>query len=183
VRAEWRRAAIGAGVLALHALLALVLIRMQFTAPTPPQAEHEITLLLMPAPKPPKREENKTPAASTPATRTAPAFSLPKEFTSPNAITEPESHALDGVGASLGCGASNYDALDKEHRAQCGNGPWAYNKEQRETAALIIKAPPRGMTPMERAERIRSTADPCGAEKLTHQVECIHHVIYGDKLP
>jgi hypothetical protein len=183
VRAEWRKPAIGAGVLALHALLALVLIRMQFAAPAPPQAEHEITLLLMPAAKPPKLEENKTPTASTPATRTAPAFSIPKEFTaSPNAITLPENHALDGVGASLGCGASNYDALDPEHRANCGSGPWAYNKDQRETASLIIKAP-RGMTPMERAERIRSTADPCGAEKLTHQNDCIDRVIHGDRLP
>jgi hypothetical protein len=170
-------------VLALHALLVLMLIRMQFAAPAPPQAEHEITLLLMPAAKPPKREENKTPTASTPATRTAPAFSLPKEFTAPNAITEPESHALDGVGASLGCGASNYDALDKDHRAQCGNGPWAYNKEQRETAALIIKAPHAAMNGAERAERIRSTADPCAAEKLTHQNDCIYKILWGDKLP
>ena len=69
MRAEWRRAAIGAGVLTLHALLALVLIRMQFAAPTPPRAEHEITLLLMPAAKPPKREENKTPTETTPAAK------------------------------------------------------------------------------------------------------------------
>ena len=183
MRAEWRKPAIGACVLALHALLALVFIRMQFGPPQAPKAEHEITLLLLPAPKPSKLEVKTAPTGTPAPARTEPAFAIPKQFTSPNTITEPESHALDGVGASLGCGASNYDALDKEHRAQCGNGPWAYNKEQRETASLIIKAPLRGMTPMERAERIRSTVDPCAAEKLTHQVECIHHIIYGDKLP
>lgn len=182
MRAQWRKPAIGAGVLALHVLLALMLIRMQF-APETPRAEHEITLLLMPAPEPPPPQEKKTPSESTPPARTAPAFSIPRQFTSPNAITEPDSHALDGIGASLGCGASTYDTLDAEHRAHCGSGPWAYNKDRRETAALIIKAPPPGMSAMERAERIRSTVDPCAAEKLTHQVDCIYHIIYGDKLP
>lgn len=182
-RAEWRKPAIGASVLALHALLALVFIRMQFGPPPGHKPEHEITLLLLPAPKPPQQEVKTAPPGAPAPARTEPAFVIPKQFTSPNTITTPDSHALDGVGASLGCGASNYDALDKEHRANCGNGPWGYNKEQRETASLIIKAPPRGMTAMERAERIRSTVDPCAAEKLTHQTECIHHVIYGDKLP
>jgi hypothetical protein len=175
---DWRKPAMAVGVAALHGLFALFLIRMEF-APPPPESDAETTIFLLPLP--PKPEEKKT-EPSEPARSHAitiaqpPAFTLPPAWRGPNAPTAP------GLGVSLGCAATNYDSLDKSQRAACGNGPWKYDAAARETASLIIKAP-HVMSAADRAERIRSTVDPCAAEKLTHQTDCIYKVIYGDKLP
>ncbi|HEX3673646.1 MAG TPA: hypothetical protein VHU87_05185 [Rhizomicrobium sp.] len=174
----WRKPLIGAGVLALHALLLAGLLDMH--SPPPPREEaRETTLLLLPLPHP-KPPEEKTLPAPTPASH-AITITIPKNFvTPPNTETLP---GAQGLGMALGCGAPNYDSLSPAERASCKHGPWGYDAQARETASLIIKAPPPPMSAADRAWRIRSTTDPCGAEKLAHIPFCIHKIIYGDKLP
>ncbi|MGH6871678.1 MAG: hypothetical protein ACREHE_09235 [Rhizomicrobium sp.] len=181
--ASWRNPAIGACVLALHAVALLVLIRWQFASPPPSAPEREITLLLpsLTPPKPAKADANRPgPATQAPPSHTF-TITLPPDLAAPPATAQ-DTHALEGLGAALNCGAANYDRLDAVARAACGRGPWAYDRDKKETAALILKAP-HVMTHAERAERIRSTVDPCAAEKLTRQNDCIFRVIWGDKLP
>jgi hypothetical protein len=169
-----------AAVLALHAFLIAFLVRANLaTAPSPP--EHETILVLTPLPPPPKPAKRKPAAPSVVAAPFQLSRTPPRALAPPPIPQSPDA-ALQGLGASLGCGASNYDHLDAEQRAACGHGPWTYDHDAKETASLIVKAP-RVMSAAERAERIRDTVDPCAAEKLTHQTDCIYKVIYGDKLP
>jgi hypothetical protein len=176
----WRKSAIGACVLVLHALLILALVRTASWAPAMEIAhETQITLTpIAPLPKPIEKKKH------TPVTAAAPhaiATTLSRPLAHAPTPDSPDT-TLQGLGASLGCSASNYDSLHPEQRAACGRGPWAYDALSRETAALIIKAP-HVMSAADRAWRIRSTTDPCAAEKLTHQTDCIYTIIYGNKLP
>src|ERR1700679_450509 len=168
-----------AAVLALHVFVIAFLVRANLsTAPSPPERETMLVLTPLPPPTPANQNPPAPTAAATPSQRsTTPrrALALPPVPQLPDA-------ALQGLGASLGCGASNYDSLDAEQRAACGHGPWSYDHDAKETASLVVKAP-HVMSAMERAERIRNTVDPCAAEKLTHQTDCIYKAIYGDKLP
>ncbi|HTQ13283.1 MAG TPA: hypothetical protein VMH86_05345 [Rhizomicrobium sp.] len=70
MKTGWRKLAAGAAVLALHALLALALIRWQF-APAAETPAREITLLLLPAPRP--KAEHASAGAATPRD-TVPSF-------------------------------------------------------------------------------------------------------------
>ncbi len=182
--AAWRKPAIGAGVLALHALAIIALVRMGLSLPPQTaEAQRETIITLLPL-TPPRVV---APVAQAPAKKEKPAPSwittIPRAITLPPQTGEPPGTSLPGLGASLGCGASGYDSLSAEQRAACNRGPWHYDARARETASLIIKAPPPGMSAADRAERIRDTVDPCAAEKLTHQTDCIYKVIYGNKLP
>jgi hypothetical protein len=178
---DWRKAVAGALALGLHLLLALYAFHYVF-APPAREADREVTLTLSPLAKPAeaKKAEPVKSAAPT-APHTPQPIIIPKNWTPPQ-WTPQEGTALQGLGASLGCSASDYDSLTPAERAACRKGPWKYDAEARETASLIIKAP-HVMSAADRAERIRSTVDPCAAEKLTHQTDCIFKVIYGDKLP
>jgi len=180
---DWRKAAAGAGVLALHVLLVLGAAYYAF-APPPPAPEKEIILSLLPQPKPPeapqKALEHVVPAAPSSVHIPQP-FVVPKEWSQQWAPEEGTS--LKGLGASLGCSAGTYDQLTPEARAACKHNPWTDDRDKRETLSLILKAP-HVMTHAEREERIRSTVDPCAAEKLTHQTDCIFKIIHGnDALP
>jgi hypothetical protein len=176
----WWKPAIGLGVLALHALLILALIRAASWAPVR-EIAHEALITLTPLPPPRKPVEKKPRAPVTAIVPHAIATTLSRPLAAPP-TTNPPDTTLQGLGASLGCSATNYDSLSREQRAACGRGPWVYDARARETAALIIKAP-HVMSAADRAERIRSTVDPCAAEKLIRQTDCIYKVIYGDKLP
>jgi hypothetical protein len=170
-------------VLALHALLALYAFHYVFTAPAS-MGGKEITLVLLPLPRkpPPAHSDEKKPVATVHAPGETRAITIPKDWQSVPQAAPQDGTALQGLGAALGCSATNYDALSPAARAACRSGPWKYDAAARETASLIIKAP-HVMSAADRAERIRSTVDPCAAEKLTHQTDCIYKVIYGDKLP
>jgi len=175
-----RKAAIGAGVLALHALFVAVLIHAGVSIPAPASApERETLLTFVPLPPPPKPAEKKprAPAASSSITIT-----LPRVFAVPPVSNAPSS-ALQGLGAALGCSASNYDTLGEAQRAACGRGPWQFDGQAHETASLMIAPSPHRMTPVEIAEHIRRTEDPCLAEKAAHLPFCVYRIIYGDKLP
>ncbi|HEY2070931.1 MAG TPA: hypothetical protein VGG48_15355 [Rhizomicrobium sp.] len=184
---DWRKSAIAGSVLALHALLILVLIRMQFAHPSAPTGEVETTLLLpaLPAPQPKSDDEKKkealpdTRASHTITVTPQPDFVIPKDWKTPGI----SGGGLPGVSASLGCSAATYESLSPAERAACGHGPWKYDHDAHETVSLMVPPPPHVMSAMERAERIRSTADPCLADKAMHMDFCVNHVIYGDKLP
>jgi hypothetical protein len=177
----WRKPASAAAVLALHALLIVFLIRAGISVPAPaPQSEVETQIVLtrLPPPPPaPKPAEKKTrthaPALRSVAHATSRAITVPPFF----------NPTLQGLGAALGCSASNYDALSESQRAACGHGPWHFDSQARETASLTIKPEPYKMTPAEIADHIRRTADPCLPEKAAHLPFCIYTIIYGDKLP
>jgi hypothetical protein len=175
-RGGWRKPAIGAGVLALHLLLVAFLIRAGISIPTPPRMpEPETMLVLKPPPPKPAGKKPRAPSSSI-------TITLPRAF-APPPVSNPPSDALQGLGASLGCGASHYDTLTPAQRAACGRGPWQFDAQTRETAALMIPPSPHRMTPAEIAEHIRRTEDPCLAEKAAHLPFCIYTIIYGDKLP
>jgi hypothetical protein len=174
-----RKAAIGAGVLALHALFVAVLIQAGISIPTPastPERETLLTFVPLPPPKPAEKKP-RTPAASSAITIT-----LPRVF-APPPVSNPPSDALQGLGAALGCSASNYDTLSDAQRAACGRGPWRFDSQAHETTSLMIPPSPHRMTPVEIAEHIRRTEDPCLAEKAAHLPFCVYRIIYGDKLP
>ncbi|HEY1632770.1 MAG TPA: hypothetical protein VGF56_15745 [Rhizomicrobium sp.] len=179
---DWRKAVTGTVVLALHVLLVLAAAYYAFALP-PSAPEKEIILSLLPQPKPEEAKkvpEHVVPSAPSSA-RVPQPFVVPKDWSQRWAPEDGTS--LKGLGASLGCSAANYDSLTPEARAACKRGPWVNDSDKRETLSLILKAP-HVMTHAERAERIRSTVDPCAAEKLTHQTDCIFKVIYGnDALP
>jgi hypothetical protein len=174
----WRKTAIAAGVLALHALVIAALIRAGISIPTP-EPEQETVLALVPIPPPPKPAEKKLRA---PATSSSITITLPHTFAVP-LLSNPPSNALQDLGAALGCGASNYDTLNEAQRAACGRGPWKFDAQAHETASLMIPPPPHQITPAEIAEHIRRTEDPCLAEKAAHLPFCVYRIIYGDKLP
>jgi hypothetical protein len=179
----WRKPLIAAGVLALHALLIAALLDMR-GAPSVQEAadEPETILTLTPLPKPKPPEDKKAAPAAQPSH--AITITIPKSLsTTPNADVPNAQSLGQGLGMALGCSASSYDSLSPAERASCKHGPWGYDAQARETASLIIKAPPPPMSAADRAWRIRSTADPCGAEKMAHIPFCIHKIIYGDKLP
>jgi hypothetical protein len=173
-----RGPAIGMGVLALHALLIAFLIRavVQPAAP-PPEREIQLVLVRLAPAKPVQKKPRLRGIAATPRTITLPRFyALPP-------VSSPPDTALPGLGATFGCSASNYDTLSTARRAACGHGPWQFDRQARETAALSLPPPPHQMTPAEIAEHTRNTTDPCLAEKAAHLQFCIYKIIYGDKLP
>jgi len=174
----WRKPAIGAGVLALHALFIAFLIHAGISIPIHVSApERETMIVLVPLPPPTKPAQKKPPATSSSITVTPPrAFAVPPASTTP-------SNALRGLGTALGCSASNYDALNDTQRAACARGPWQFDAQARETASLMVPPPPHQITPAEIAEHIRRTADPCTADKAAHLPFCIYSIIYGNKLP
>lgn len=175
-----QRLIFAAAALALHVLLIAIVLsagRLAFLA-TPAR---ETVLLLTPIARPPKPVEKKSRAPSIAPRPSAITATPPRPFAWPP-VPDSQSNALQGFGASLGCGAFHDGILDAEHRAACRHGPWTYDHDAKETASLIIEAP-HVTSAAERAARIRSTVDPCAAEKLTHQTDCISKIIYGDKLP
>jgi len=175
----WRKPAIGAGVLALHALAIAFLIRAGISIPIHVSApERETMIVLVPLPPPKPAEKKPRP----PATSSSIIITLPHAFAAPPASAAP-SNALRGLGAALGCGASNYDTLNETQRAACARGPWRFDSQAHETASLMVPPPPHQITPAEIAEHIRRTADPCTADKAAHLPFCIYNIIYGNKLP
>ncbi len=107
--------------------------------------EPETILTLTPLPKPKPPEDKKAAPAAQPSH--AITITIPKSLsTTPNADVPNAQSLGQGLGMALGCSASSYDSLSPAERASCKHGPWGYDAQARETASLIVKAPPPPMS-------------------------------------
>ncbi len=175
-----RRAIAGAAVFLVHVVAIAVFIysvhvplveRVRTTIP-------EAIWILMPqkpAPPKPRVETPPLPEDELPMRVITAPITVPPIRTRPPATPAPGD--LSGVGRSLACGASRYENLTPEQRAQCIRRPWDFVRRPDGTivlAPLDKPPPPPAFTGGDLMRHEMQTAPPC---PVLQNVPCLSKVL------
>jgi hypothetical protein len=176
-RKDFRRAATGVAVVALHVLVLFVFIISE-RVPVPHRVVQpiETILILRPLashnPTPPKR------ILATPIPQIVePIHVLPITPPPQPAPETNDQNVLRAIGVAIACGASRYEYLNAAERRLCKHPPWKM-PSGKYIAVEPPPPPPIGlMTGADEQARFRATARPC---PILQNTPCIDKVIYGD---